>query len=168
MKPDRIRNRRPETPVSRVVHIFYKPAHLPARPAGRYTREPLAEANLIADHGIDRDVKGGKPDRHVNLMSAETLARLAEAGLRTEDGQLGEQVVVAGVEVERLRPGDRLFLGADACLEVVQPRTGCRRLQEVQGQPLTATSGRLGVMTRVLAGGVVRVGDAVRVQAKEP
>ncbi len=153
--------------MSRVVHIFYKPAHLPSRPAGRYTREPLAEARLVADHGIEGDRKAGTPDRHVNLMAAETLASLAEAGLHTEAGQLGEQVVVAGVEVDRLRPGDRLFLGADACLEVVRPRTGCSRLQEVQGKPLTATSGRLGVMTRVLAGGLVRIGDPVRVQPQE-
>jgi MOSC domain-containing protein YiiM len=153
--------------VSRVVSIVYKPAHLPSRPAGRFTREPLTEANVLADHGIEGDSKAGPADRHVNLMSAETIARLAEAGFRAEAGQFGEQIVVAGVEVERLRPGDRLFLGTEACLEVVKPRTGCRRLQEVQGQPLTASSGRLGVMTRVLAGGVVRVGDPVRVLAKE-
>ncbi len=151
--------------MSRVVSIVYKPAHLPSQPRRRYTREPLAEANLLAGHGIEGDVKAGRPGRHINLMSAETMARLAEAGLHAGPGQLGEQVVVAGIDVEGLRPGDRLFLGADACLEVVKPRTGCNRLQEIQGKPLTATTGRLGIMARGLAGGIVRVGDPVRVEA---
>jgi MOSC domain-containing protein YiiM len=147
-----------------VVSIVYKPAHLPAKPAERYTREPLAEARLIAGHGIEGDCKAGTPGRHINLMSAQALARLAEAGFRAGPGQMGEQVIVAGVEVEQLRPGDRLFLGADACLEVEKPRTGCQRLEDIQGRPRAALAGCLGVMMRVLTGGVVRVGDPVRVQ----
>jgi MOSC domain-containing protein YiiM len=153
--------------MSRVVSIVFKPPHLPSRPADRYTREPLTEATLVAGYGIEGDCKGGRVDRHINLMSAEALSGLAEAGFHTEPGQMGEQIVVAGVELERLRGGDRLLLGAGACLEVVKPRTGCQRFREIQGQPLTASSGRLGVMLRVVTGGVVRVGDPVRVQPTE-
>ncbi len=149
--------------MTRVVSIVYKPAHLPSRPSGRYTRESLTEANLVAGHGIEGDCKGGKADRHLNLMSAETLARLAEAGFRTEPGGMGEQIITAGLEVERLKPGDRLYLGEEACLEVLNARNGCQRFKEVQGRPLTESSGRLGVMLRVLTGGVIHVGDPVRV-----
>jgi MOSC domain-containing protein YiiM len=148
----------------RVVSIVYKPDHLPSRPSGRYTREPLTEATLVAGHGIEGDQKGGKADRHINLMATETLTRLAEAGFHTEPGGMGEQIVTAGLEVERLKPGDRLLLGADACLEVLKARTGCQRFMEVQGRPLTASSGQLGVLLRVLTGGLIRVGDPVRVQ----
>jgi MOSC domain-containing protein YiiM len=147
-----------------IVSIVYKPAHLPSKPAGRYTREPLAEARLIAGHGIEGDCKAGTPGRHINLMSAQALARLAEAGFHVGPGQLGEQVVVADVEVEKLRPGDRLFLGTDVCLEVDRPRTGCQRLEDIQGRPRAALAGYLGVMMLVQTGGVVRVGDPVRVQ----
>jgi MOSC domain-containing protein YiiM len=151
-------------PLGRVVSIVFKPTHLPSRPADHYTREPLTECNLVAGYGIEGDRKGGKADRDINLMSAEDLASLAEAGFHTGPGQMGEQIVVAEVEVQRLRPGDRLLLGSGACLEVVKPRTGCQRLKEIQGLPLTASSGGLGVMMRVVAGGVVRVGDAVCVE----
>jgi len=153
--------------VSRVVSIVYKPAHLPSKPAAHYTREPLAEATLVAGHGIEGDCKGGRVDRHINLMAAEALAHLAEVGFQTAPGQMGEQIVVAGVAVERLRPGDRLLVGSETCLEVVNPRAGCQRFKEIQGQPLTASSGRLGVMMRVVTGGTIRVGDSVCVQPAE-
>jgi MOSC domain-containing protein YiiM len=149
------------------VSIVYKPAHLPSRPADRYTREPLTECNLVAGHGIEGDCKGGRADRHINLMSAEALARLAEAGFQTEPGQMGEQIIVAGVELGRVHAGDHILLGLDACLEVVKPRTGCQRLRDIQAQPLTASSGQLGLMLRVVVGGIVLVGDPVLVQPAE-
>ncbi len=51
-----------------------------------------------------------------------------------------------------------------ACLEVVNQRTGCLRLQEVQGRPLKGTRDHLGVMAKVVADGIIRVGDPVRVE----
>jgi MOSC domain-containing protein YiiM len=144
---------------------MYKPADLPPKPPKHYTREPLAECRLIAGHGIEGDCKAGRADRHINLMSTDTLARLAEAGFHSGPGQMGEQIIVSGVEVEALRPGDRLYLGDDACLEVVKPRTGCQRFLEIQGQPVPAASGGLGVMMRVLSSGTIHVGDAIRLQA---
>jgi len=146
-----------------VVSLVCKPAHLPSRPPERYTREPLTEATLLAGHGIAGDRKGGKGDRHINLMAAETLEQMRAEGFRTGPGEMGEQVVVSGLDLAALKPGERLRLGGNAVLCVVKPRTGCQRFREVQGQPLTGTTGRLGLMLTVEAGGVVRVGDPVEV-----
>jgi MOSC domain-containing protein YiiM len=74
---------------------------------------------------------------------------------------MGEQLVLSGIPVDQLPPGTRLRLGGEAVVEVVQPRTGCDRLQCVQGCTPAQVTGRLGVMARVLAGGTIRVGDAV-------
>jgi MOSC domain-containing protein YiiM len=144
-----------------LVSIVVKPADLPPRPAGRYQRVPVGEATLVAGAGLDGDRKAAGGDRQVNLMAAEDLERLADDGFRTGPGEMGEQLVVRGVAVAALRPGDRLLVGASACLEAVKPRTGCQRLAEVQAKPVAAASGRLGVMMRVVAGGVIRVGDEV-------
>lgn len=148
-----------------LVAIVYKPEGVESRPADRYARAPLAEALLRAGHGIEGDGKAGRADRHVNLTSEENAAALRALGFRTGPGETGEQLVVRGIDVPALNPGDRLRLGANACLEVVKPRTGCARLQQVQGRTPAGTHDRLGVMARVVAGGVIRVGDPVRVES---
>jgi MOSC domain-containing protein YiiM len=144
-----------------LTSIVVKPADLPSRPADRYQRVPVTEAVLVAGSGLDGDRKAAGGDRQINLMSAEDLAHLASSGFRTGPGEMGEQLIVAGVDVAALRPGDRLQIGPSACLEVVKPRTGCQRFVEIQGKPVAASSGRLGVMMRVVAGGAIRVGDTV-------
>ena len=39
-------------------------------------------------------------------MAAETIEVLATEGFKTSPGELGEQIVVRGIDVDRLKPGD--------------------------------------------------------------
>ena len=146
--------------MAEIVSIVYKPAQVEA-PAGRYLRVPLQTARLVAGYGIAGDAKGGHHKRQLNIMSADTLAALAAEGFTVEPGRMGEQIVVRGLDVDRLAAGDRLRLGAAAIIEVAGPRTGCDRFEAYQGKSPDEAAGRLGVMARVVADGVIRVGDSV-------
>src|SRR5262249_26251412 len=128
------------------------------------TREPLAEAELVAGRGIAGDRKGRFENRNINLMAAEALAGLAAEGFQTGPGQMGEQIVVRGLDVDGLKPGDRLRLGAGAVLEVHMRGTGGDRFERVQGKLKSQAAGGMGQMLRVIAGGTVRVGDPVTVE----
>jgi MOSC domain-containing protein YiiM len=145
-----------------VVSICYTPDGVERKPADRFARVAVAEAVLADGYGIEGDRKGGSDKRQLNVMTAETLAQLRAEGFKAGPGELGEQVVVAGVDEAALTPGARLALGGSAVIEVTLPRTGCDRFAHIQGKPKEAAKGRLGVMARVVAGGTVRVGDAVR------
>jgi MOSC domain-containing protein YiiM len=96
-------------------------------------------------------------------MSQDVLAQLAGEGFQTGPGQMGEQMVIAGLRVESLNEGDRLHIGPAAVLEVMKLRYGCDRFQAIQGRSPDTVDGRLGILARVLTGGPVRVGDEVRV-----
>ena len=152
-------------PTGVLLAIVCKPEGVQSRPPDHYARLPLAEAVLRADHGIEGDCKAGRGDRNVNLTSVENAEALRAAGFRAGPGEMGEQLVVRGIDVAALKCGDRLHLGEAACVEVVTQRTGCLRLQQVQGRPLAGTLNRLGVMAKVVADGVIRVGDPVRVES---
>jgi MOSC domain-containing protein YiiM len=150
-----------------VVSICYTPAGVERRPADHFARVVVTEAVLVEDYGIDGDAKGGR-DKHgtnkrqLNVMTAETIAQLRAEGFKAAPGELGEQIVVAGVDEAALTPGARLALGESAVIEVTLPRTGCDRFAHIQGKPKEIAKGRLGIMARVVTGGAIRAGDEVR------
>jgi MOSC domain-containing protein YiiM len=145
----------------RVVSIVLTPRDVEERkPQGHFARVAVERTRLVEFQGIDGDAKGGSTDRQLNIMIAEALAELGAEGFKVAPGEMGEQVVVAGLDPAALVPGARLKLGT-AVVEVGIPRTGCARFEMIQGKPRQAAKGRLGVMARVVTSGDVAVGDPV-------
>jgi MOSC domain-containing protein YiiM len=128
-----------------------------------YMRLPLAAAELVTDYGIAGDRKGGHPSRQLNLLSLEWLEARRREGYRTGPGQFGEQLIVKGLDVLSLNPGDRVQLGDEAVVEITKPRTGCLRLAAAQRQAEELDVGSIGMMARVVDGGTIRVGDSAKV-----
>ncbi len=117
---------------------------------------PLAQAQVIADWGLEHDRKaraGSK--RQVLLVDEDTLQSV---GLRP--GDLNENITVRGFDVNRLRPGQQVRVGA-ALLEVTGPCTVCGELEHVRTGLKEELRDRRGVLTRVLETGTVRLGDAL-------
>lgn len=149
----------------RVASIVYKPKGTDPDLENHYHRIPLNSANLIAGHGIEGDRKGGHPKRNLNIMSFETLEALREEGFGTLPGQMGEQIVVQGLDLGELAEGDRLQIGDHACVEVINHRTGCQRFERIQGKSPQLAAGRMGVMAKVVTGGTIAVGNPVKLLA---
>jgi MOSC domain-containing protein YiiM len=150
-------------PTARVVSIVYTPRDVGVRrPQDRYARVATERVTLREFRGIEGDAKGGGGTRQLNIMVAETLTELQAEGFKTGPGQLGEQIVVAGIDPAALVEGARLRLGS-AVVEVGIPRTGCDRFEVIQGKPRSLVKGRLGVLATVVTRGEVAVGDAVEV-----
>ena len=147
--------------MAEIYSLVYKPENDDA--PDHYTRIPLEHARLVEGHGIEGDLKGdGNPDRQLNVMSYETLVALGGEGFKTQPGQMGEQIIVRGLNINVLPAGARLQLGDSAVIEIIKLRTGCDRFEAIQGKPRTDAAGRLGVMARVVKGGVVAVGAEVK------
>ena len=154
--------------MGRIVSIAHTPAGIDPRPPDHYARVALDEAVLAVGRGIVSDRKGGNPRRQLNVMARETLGQLTAEGYRTAPGAMGEQLVIAGIAIDRLPPGARLQLGDEAIIEVDKARTGCERLQHIHGCTPAMVAGRLGVMARVLSGGTIRVADEVKLLFDTP
>ena len=146
----------------RVIAISYSPKADEPRPEDFYHRVPCASAALVVDRGIEGDRKGaagGK--RQLNVMSAEMLAGLRDEGFKTQPGEMGEQIVLEGIDIDCLAGGTRLRIGSSAIIEVEYPRTGCSRFERIQGKFKGLVRGRLGMMVRVVQSGQIGVGDPV-------
>ena len=141
--------------MAEITSIVYKPKPTPERPA-TYLRVPLETATLVAGYGIEGDRK-----RQLNIMSYETMEVLRAEGFQATPGELGEQIVVRGLDVEALPRGARFRLGESAVVEVTGLREPCARFEAAQNRPMSAAEGRIGVIARVITGGSIRIGDPV-------
>jgi MOSC domain-containing protein YiiM len=151
-----------------VTSIVYKPEGTAPEPEDHYLRTPVESANLIAGYGIEGDRKGGNPKRNLNIITFETLEALREEGLSTQPGQMGEQIVIQGLDVGKLAVGDKLKIGDAAIVELISHRTGCQRFEHIQGKTPQEATGRMGVMAKVVAGGTIAIGDPVKLLQPVP
>lgn len=149
------------TPQGRVVSIVYRPKDT-GRPQDHYERVAVDRVRLVEFWGIEGDQKGSSTSRQLNVMLAETLAELGAEGFKVAPGEMGEQIVVAGVDPAAMVEGTHIKLG-EATIEIGIPRTGCARFEMIQDKPRTLVKGRLGVLATVVTGGEIAVGDAVEV-----
>jgi MOSC domain-containing protein YiiM len=147
--------------MAEVYSLVYRPRN--EHPEEHYLRVPAESVHLRVGQGIEGDRNGGKnPERQLNVMTYETMTQLAQEGFKANPGELGEQIVVSGLDVNALPAGAQVQLGASAVIEIVKPRTGCDRFESIQNKPRGDAANRLGMMARVVVGGEVRVGDTVK------
>ena len=149
--------------MSKIYSIVYQPKDIKyGSHLGDYIREPLQEAMLIADHGLEGDAKAGKNrHRQLNLLSLEWLEDLKPLGYRTGPGQFGEQIIIQDMNVDQLQVGDRLQIGETATIEITKARTGCERLVLAQGLSRDPFNNLMGMLAKVTTSGEIRVGDEV-------
>lgn len=126
--------------------------------AARARVEALADRGLAGDHA---SLRRGRP-RQVTLIRAEHVARLRGPGRRPPPpALLRRNVVVSGLDLDAL-VGRRFRVGA-ALLEGVGGCPPCRAMDAALGPGgRAAMRGLGGLCARVVAGGAIRLRDAVR------
>ena len=152
-------------------------------------RKPARDSlRLLAGLGVEGDAHQGVTVKHrsrvardpsqpnlrqAHLIHGELHDELRALGFDVAPGEMGENVTTRGVYLLALPVGARLHLGASAVVEVTGLRNPCAQLDGIQPGLLAATLARdatgalvrkAGVMGTVLAGGEVRVGDAIRIE----
>ena len=143
-------------------------------------REVIAEAELDPVEGLVGDgwrARGSSatddgsphPDMQLTLMNARVAALVTQA----PDGWplAGDQLYVdLDLSVANLPPGTRLHVGAAVIEVTAEPHRGCGKFARRFGVDalrfVNSATGRelnlRGINTRIVSGGTVRAGDAIR------
>ena len=126
----------------------------------RHPMTPVQEAVAVSDLGLEGDKHAMKGSaRQVLLMDVETLDTLSLAS-----GVIKENITVQGLEFSSIRAGQVFFIGDEVTLEATGPCEPCSRMEEIRPGLQTELDGKRGIVTMVLNGGTLRVGDPVRVE----
>ncbi|MBT9172992.1 MAG: hypothetical protein DDT21_01382 [Syntrophomonadaceae bacterium] len=125
------------------------------------------EAEMRADYGLVGDAHAGDRHRQVSLLASESIAKMAEQGLKVVAGDFAENLTTAGIELTALLPGTKLAAGKEVLLEVSQIGKECHTRCAIYYQAGDCVMPREGIFTRVLRGGRVRPGDELTVLERE-
>ena len=159
-------------PQARVVQLHLKPreGRAPGLPKRAVTQLTITPDGVEGDFNRWRTEKAnGDPDQAVLLLSQEILVALREEGWPVQAGELGENLTLADLPPDALKPGVRVRLG-EVVLEVSKACDPCNVLFTLpyvgtkQGPEFLRTMmGRRGWYARVVQGGIVRAGAQVEV-----
>jgi MOSC domain-containing protein YiiM len=149
------------------------------------SKTPQDSIELVAGEGVAGDIHRGRNIRHlarmlrdpkqpnlrqVHLINAELLEELTRDGKSVLAGQMGENVLLRGVDLLGLSGNTVLTLGDAAQVRITGLRNPCKALEELHSglmrAVLACTPGgspapRAGVMAVVTRSGTVLPGDRV-------
>lgn len=127
-------------------------------------KTPVPSVELRAGHGIVGDAHAGDWHRQVSLLAMESIRKMQRMGLSVDTGDFAENVTTEGIELVTLAIGTRLRVGATV-LEVTQIGKECHTRCAIYQQAGDCVMPKEGIFARVLAGGMVKPGDEVAVEA---
>lgn len=123
-------------------------------------------SGVVGDFVGDRRHHGGDNQAVYAVARAEIDWWETHLGRSLPDGRFGENLTIAGYDVDGALLGERWRVGS-ALLEVTGPRVPCQTFAWAMGEPRWvkrfAERGRTGAYLAVLEPGVIRVGDPLEI-----
>jgi len=124
-------------------------------------KTPVSSVVLVEEHGVKDDAHAGPGHRQVSLLSSESIGKMRAKGLSVGPGDFAENITVEGFVLPETKVGERIRVG-EAVLEISQIGKECHDRCAIYFQAGDCVMPREGVFARVIRGGKVAPGDAVR------
>lgn len=122
---------------------------------------PVEKVTFLEDFGIENDAHAGKWHRQVSLLASESIDKMIEkGGTGLTPGKFAENITTEGIELYTLPVGTKLRIG-ETVHEVTQIGKECHHGCAIKAQVGDCVMPREGIFTRVLVGGVVKIGDQI-------
>ncbi|MFP2896245.1 MOSC domain-containing protein [Corallococcus sp. 4LFB] len=126
----------------------------------------VPQAHAVEQHGFEGDRHQRRAVGHKRQLLLMDEAQ--RAALDVPEGALKENVLVEGLSLDALPPGQRLALGDAVVVELTEPCVPCWKLDALRPGLLKDSWGRRGQLARVLKPGTVHEGDTVRLLDVNP
>ncbi len=125
-------------------------------------KNPIAEGEFREDLGLVGDAHSGAWHRMVSLLALESYDRMKKGGSGDlAIGSFAENVTTTGIILHKLPVGTRLSVG-ETIHEVTQIGKECHTGCQIRQLVGDCVMPREGIFTKIIRGGVIHPGDAIR------
>ena len=128
-------------------------------------KREVPQAELVADYGIMGDAHAGKWHRQVSLLAQESIDIMTAMGAEGLCfGNYAENITTQGIKLHEIPVGKIIRIG-ETLHEVTQigkechADQGCAVARQV-GKCIMPTQG---IFTKVIKGGIIRIGDDIEI-----
>ncbi len=125
------------------------------------TRKHTVETiTLVEDYGVEGDAHAGS-HRQVSLLDLASIERLQPKLSSLGPGDFAENITLEGFDLSQAHIGQRLEIN-DVVLEITQIGKQCHHMCDIRKQVGACAMPKEGLFARVLRGGSIAPGDAVK------
>lgn len=117
-------------------------------------------AIFVEKWGIEGDFHGGS-QREISMLCLDSIQKMKEKIPSIKFGSFGENLVVDGLDFEKVRIGDKLKIGNEVLTEIIMIGKECHNRCVIYYQTGECIMPVEGIFMRVLRGGIVRKNDPV-------
>ncbi|MCJ7808184.1 MAG: MOSC domain-containing protein [Dehalococcoidia bacterium] len=127
-------------------------------------KKSVSEGLLREDYGLVGDAHADCcTHRQVSLLAQESIDKMLALGVKVGPGDFAENITTEGIDLVSLSIGTRISIGKDVLLEVTQIGKECHTPCAIYRQAGVCVMPTEGIFTRVICGGVAKVGDQLTV-----
>lgn len=126
-------------------------------------KEPVSEAMLIEDYGIEGDAHAGKWHRQVSFLAKESIDKMKALGIEDlTSGKFAENITTENIVLYELAIGTRIRI-SESILEVTQIGKECHGGCEIRKKIGDCVMPREGIFAKVIKGGLIKAGDIIEI-----
>ncbi len=126
-------------------------------------KNPIELGEFKENYGLVGDAHSGNWHRQVSLLAKESINKMNEAGANgLTPGKFAENITTEGLVLYELPVGTKIQIG-ETLHEVTQIGKECHKGCAIKQLVGDCVMPREGIFTKVLKGGVIKVGDKITV-----
>ena len=123
----------------------------------------IESAQLIYEHGIERDAHAGKWHRQVSLLAVESIEKMRIILPNLRAGAFAENITTEGIDLGKLAVGDKIRVGNKAELEITQLGKVCHDKCAIYFRVGDCVMPTEGIFARVIKSGSISINDNITV-----
>ena len=127
-------------------------------------KKAAKEGTVKADYGLVGDAHAESGNhRQLSMLAVASIDKIRRLGVDVGPGDFAENLTIEGMELFTLPIGTRFSIGRDIILEMTQIGKECHNRCAIFKQVGTCVMPTEGIFIKVIKGGVVRVGDELKI-----
>ena len=127
-------------------------------------KEAVNEGLLKENHGLIGDAHADCcTHRQVSLLAIESINKIRRLGFNVGAGDFAENLTTEGINLVSLPVGTHISIGKEVILEISQIGKECHAGCDIRRQIGKCIMPKEGIFAKVIHGGFVRTGEAIKV-----